>query len=108
VDGSVEDGTFMNGEHRIQRVRKAADASGRAMPDWWIIGQLAKRMGHGEAFAYESAEDIWNEIRRVWPEAAGVTYGRLEHGGLQWSCRTDGGSGHDDPACDHRSLHTVE
>lgn len=87
-----KDGTFMNGERRIQRVRKAAEAPGSARPDWWIISELAKRMGHGAAFPYSSAEDIWNEIRLVWPEAAGVTYARLEQGGLQWPCRTE-----DDP-----------
>jgi formate dehydrogenase major subunit len=82
-----KDGTFMNGERRIQRVRKAVDAPGDAKPDWWIISALARRMGHGAAFTYQSAEDIWNEIRLVWPEAAGVSYARLEHGGLQWPCR---------------------
>lgn len=87
-----KDGTFMNGERRIQRVRKAVDAPGEARPDWWIISALAQRMGHGAAFNYQSAEEIWNEIRLVWPEAAGVSYARLEHGGLQWPCRTE-----DDP-----------
>lgn len=87
-----KDGTFMNGERRIQRVRQASDAPGSAKPDWWIISELAKRMGHGTAFDYQSAEDVWNEVRRVWPEAAGVSYARLESGGLQWPCRTE-----DDP-----------
>jgi formate dehydrogenase major subunit len=84
-----KDGTFMNAERRIQRVRKAVEPRGAARPDWWIISALAARMGHGAAFSYGSPQDIWNEIRQVWPEAAGATYGRLEHGGLQWPCRTE-------------------
>lgn len=88
-----KDGTFMNGERRIQRVRQAAEAPGSAKPDWWIISELARRMGHGEAFRYNSAEDIWNEIRLVWPEAAGVSYARLESGGLQWPCRSENDPG---------------
>jgi formate dehydrogenase major subunit len=43
-------------------------------------------MGHADAFRFSSAEDVWNEIRSVWPAGAGITYGRLEHGGLQWPC----------------------
>jgi formate dehydrogenase major subunit len=43
-------------------------------------------MGHGPQFSFESAEDVWNEVRRVWPAGAGITYSRLERGGLQWPC----------------------
>ena len=81
-----KDGTFMNGERRIQRVRKAIDAPGEARADWEIVCALAARMGHAQQFDYESAEDIWNEIRQVWPQAGGISYARLEHGGLQWPC----------------------
>lgn len=82
-------GTFMNGERRIQRVRKAVDAPGEAKADWQIICSLAARMGHVEQFNYGSAEEIWNEIRHVWPDAAGISYPRLEQGGLQWPCRDE-------------------
>ena len=43
-------------------------------------------MGQGEYFNYNSAEDIWNEIREVWPAGSGITYRRLDDGGLQWPC----------------------
>jgi len=81
-----KDGTFMNSERRIQRIRKAVEPRGNAWPDWKIIATLADRMGHGHQFRYQSAEDIWNEVRQVWPEGAGITYGRIEQGGLQWPC----------------------
>lgn len=84
-----KDGTFMNAERRIQRVRRVIDSPGACRPDWRIICDLAARMGHAPAFAFETPEAIWNEVRRVWPEGAGITYGRLEGGGLQWPCRDE-------------------
>lgn len=81
-----KDGTFMNSERRIQRVRRAVSPPGVARPDWRIICALAERMGFGAQFTYGSPEEIWNEVRRVWRDGAGITYARLEGGGLQWPC----------------------
>jgi len=95
-----KDGTFMNAERRVQRVRKAIEPPGEARADWRIICALAERMGHGSRFRYDSSPDIWNEIREVWPEAAGMTYERMEQQGLQWPCRSQ-----DDPGTEilHKS-----
>ena len=41
-----KDGTFMNAERRIQRVRRAVEPPGDARADWRIICALAERMGH--------------------------------------------------------------
>ena len=87
-----KDGTFMNAERRIQRIRKVTTPPGEAWTDWRIISALAERMGHGGRFRYNSAEEIWNEIWQVWPDAAGISYQRLDQRGLQWPCRTE-----DDP-----------
>ena len=87
------DGTFMNAERRIQPVRKAIDPVDQSRPDWEIICAIAKAMGKAESFSYGSAEDIWNEIRSVWPAGRGITYERLNGGGLQWPCPNDGHSG---------------
>jgi formate dehydrogenase major subunit len=87
------DGTFMNAERRIQRVRKAIEPVGQSRSDWEIICAVAKAMGKGESFSYGSAQDIWNEIRTVWPAGRGITYERLDSGGLQWPCPDDGHSG---------------
>jgi formate dehydrogenase major subunit len=81
-----KDGTFMNAERRVQRIRAAAPPRGNARPDWQIICEVARAMGHGGQFAFESAEQVWNEIRSVWPAGAGISYRRLENGGLQWPC----------------------
>jgi formate dehydrogenase major subunit len=46
-------------------------------------------MGRGDGFGYATAEEVWNEVRAVWPAGAGITYPRLEHAGLQWPCPSD-------------------
>jgi formate dehydrogenase major subunit len=89
VSSFEKDGTFMNAERRIQRVRKALEPKGKAKVDWEIICALAHAMGKGEGFTFHSAEDIWNEVRAVWPAGQGITYERIERGGLQWPCPTE-------------------
>lgn len=83
-----KDGTFMNAERRVQRVRQAVSAPGNARTDWEIVCDFAKAMGKGEFFDFRDAEEIWNEIRLVWPNSYGITYERIEHHGLQWNCPT--------------------
>ena len=81
-----KDGTFMNAERRVQRVRAAVTPRGEARPDWQIVCEVARAMGHPEGFAFRSPQEIWDEIRQVWPAGAGLSYARLERGGLQWPC----------------------
>jgi formate dehydrogenase major subunit len=76
----------MNSERRVQRIRKAVEPQGEALPDWVPVCEVAKRLGF-EGFEYADAEQIWNEVRAVWPQGAGISYARLEHeGGIQWPC----------------------
>jgi formate dehydrogenase major subunit len=84
-----KDGTFMNGERRIQRVRKIIGPPGSAKSDWEIVGAMARALGKGDLFNYESAEEIWNEVRRVWKGGSGISYDRIEKEGLQWPCPSD-------------------
>ncbi len=77
-----KDGTFTNTERRVQRVRKAVDAPGECREDWRIIADLSSRMGH--PLAYGSAEEVFEEIRSLTPQYAGITYARIEKDGLQW------------------------
>ncbi|MGZ4960024.1 MAG: molybdopterin-dependent oxidoreductase [Methylomonas sp.] len=58
---SEKDGTVTNLERRISRQRPLFRASGEAKPDWWIISQVATRMGFAKAFAYSSSADIFRE-----------------------------------------------
>lgn len=83
------DGTFMNADRRVQRVRAAVTPPGQAKPDWWIIQELAARMGKPEGFRFEGAEAIWNEVRQVWPAGAGLSYARLENESINWPCPSE-------------------
>lgn len=81
-----KDGSFMNAERRIQRIRAVVPAPGNARADWRIVADIAAAMGYAPAFAFDTPQAIWAEITRVWPGAAGISYARLEQGGLQWPC----------------------
>jgi formate dehydrogenase major subunit len=81
-----KDGTFMNGERRVSRVNKVIEPLGNSKSDWEIICGLADALGKGKFFEFNSAEDIWNEVRTVWSGSYGITYERIENGGLQWNC----------------------
>jgi formate dehydrogenase major subunit len=87
------DGTFMNAERRVQRIRQALEPVGQSKPDWEIICALARSMGKSQFFNYSAAEEIWNEIRSVWPAGSGITYPRLNDGGLQWPCPAEDHAG---------------
>ncbi|MBL8595776.1 MAG: nitrate reductase [Devosia sp.] len=56
-----KDGTVTNSERRISRQRPFLPAPGEARPDWWIVAQVARRMGYAEAFAYERPGEIFAE-----------------------------------------------
>ncbi|MGE0061401.1 MAG: molybdopterin-dependent oxidoreductase [Xanthobacteraceae bacterium] len=54
-------GTVTNSERRISRQRAFLRAPGNARPDWWIVSEVGKRMGHGDAFAYTEPDEIFTE-----------------------------------------------
>jgi assimilatory nitrate reductase catalytic subunit len=56
-----KDGTVTNSERRISRQRPFLEAPGESKPDWWIVTQVARRMGYGDAFKYRSAADVFRE-----------------------------------------------
>jgi assimilatory nitrate reductase catalytic subunit len=56
-----KDGTVTNSERRISRQRRFLPVPGEAKPDWWIVTQVAHRMGFAAQFAYGSAADIFRE-----------------------------------------------
>ncbi len=81
-----KDGTFSNTERRVQRIRKAIEAPGEAKTDWEVICGISNKMGY--AMGYSSAKEIFEEVAKVTPSYAGISYERLEKGGLQWPCPT--------------------
>ncbi|HWU19112.1 MAG TPA: molybdopterin-dependent oxidoreductase [Devosia sp.] len=56
-----KNGTVTNSERRISRQRPFLALPGEVRPDWWIVSQVAQRMGFGAAFAYASPADIFAE-----------------------------------------------
>lgn len=56
-----KDGTVTNSERRISRQRAFLPLPGEVKPDWWIICEVAKRLGFGEAFSYAGPGEIYGE-----------------------------------------------
>lgn len=83
-----KDGTFTNTERRVQRVRKVIEPVGDAKPDWWIACEIAKRLD-GKGFDFSSPKEVMEEISSLVPSYGGISYERLERGGLQWPCPTE-------------------
>jgi formate dehydrogenase alpha subunit len=91
-----KDGTFVNTERKVQRIRKAVEAPGEAREDWKIIADLSDRMGH--PMSYGTSKNIMEEIADVTPSYCGINYGRLENEGIHWPCP---GTDHPGTPCLH-------
>jgi formate dehydrogenase alpha subunit len=83
-----KDGTFTNTERRVQRVRRVIEPVGDSRPDWSIVCDIAKRMD-AKGFDFSDPAEIMQEIASVTPSYGGITFKRLEYGGLQWPCPTE-------------------
>lgn len=80
-----KDGTFTNGERRVQRVRKAIEPLA-GMAEWQVISRLSTLMGY--PMQYDHPSEIMEEIARLVPIYGGISYGRIEKEGIQWPCPT--------------------
>ncbi len=69
------DGTFTNTERRVQLFRAAIKPIGESKPDWWIVAEIAKRLG--ATWHYRNSAEIMDEIAATVPLYAGVTYAAL-------------------------------
>ncbi len=79
-----KDGTFTNAERRINRVRKVMREK-QGMAEWEIVCRLATAMGY--PMHYNSSAEIMDEIARLTPTFAGVSFDKLEElGSIQWPC----------------------
>lgn len=82
-----KEGTFVNSDRRVLRVRKAVECPGEAREDWHIIHEIAKRMGKPMP-SYKNEAAIFDELAKVTPIMAGISFERLEMGSIQWPCPT--------------------
>ncbi|MFF4500588.1 molybdopterin-dependent oxidoreductase [Streptomyces sp. NPDC001401] len=83
------EGVLINSERNLTLARPAADPPGEATADWRIIAAVAREMGYEKGFSYDSAEEIFEEIKRAWNpktgwDLRGVTYDRLRETPVQW------------------------
>ncbi len=85
------EGVMTNSERNMTLFQPAVQAPGQAMPDWQIIARIACEMGFSDSFSYDSAEDVFEEIKRfsnpkTGYDLRGASYGRLRQTSLQWPC----------------------
>jgi formate dehydrogenase major subunit len=83
-----KEGTFTNGERRIQRVQKAVDPIGNAKVDGQIIIDVMNRMGYPQP-PY-TAKGMLEEISQIVPFFRGVKWEELGENGKQWPVKEDG------------------
>ena len=81
-----KDGTFTNTERRVQRIRKAIPCIGESKADFEILSDVMAALGYENSF--RTAEEVFAEMAAVTPSYGGMSYKRLEKGGLQWPCPT--------------------
>jgi len=84
VSFAEKDGTFTSTERKVQRVRKAIEPLGSSRPDWKIITELSSHLGY--KMDYPSPREVMDEIAKLTPSYGGISYDRLERGGLCWPC----------------------
>ena len=82
-----KEGTFVNSDRRVGRVRKAVDPPGEARQDWEILWEVAGRMGY-PIKSYRNESEIFDEIAVVAPIMTGISYDRIKQEGIQWPCPT--------------------
>ena len=71
-----KDGTVTNTDRRVQMGRAAVPMPGEARQDWWIIQELANRMGLD--WSYTHPRDVFAEMRMVMPSLTGISWQRLD------------------------------
>ncbi len=83
-----KDGTFTNTDRRVQLGRQALNPPGDARADWWIIQEIARRLGLD--WNYEHPRDIYAELRSCMSTLAGISWDRLEReGAVTYPCNAE-------------------
>ncbi|BCJ85191.1 formate dehydrogenase subunit alpha [Effusibacillus dendaii] len=89
-----DEGTMTNLEGRVILRRASQNPPGQARLDWQILCELARRLGKKKHFAYETAEDIFEELRLASQggraDYSGISYEKIERQkGVFWPCISD-------------------
>jgi assimilatory nitrate reductase catalytic subunit len=91
---SEDEGVTCNSEGRVVKINKANDSPGEARADWWIVQEIARRMGRGKYFAFNSPREIFDELRVASrggnADYYGITWEKIERqNGVFWPCPTE-------------------
>ena len=87
-------GTFTSTDRRVQMGRPALDPPGDARQDWWIVQELARRLGLD--WDYSGPEAVNAEMRACMPSLAGVPWRRAEReGSVTYPCADENAPGRD-------------
>ena len=89
-----DEGVTANSEGRVVKINKACDPPGEARADWWIIQEIARRMGRGKYFEFNSPGEIFDELRVASrggnADYYGITYEKIERqDGVFWPCPSE-------------------
>jgi formate dehydrogenase major subunit len=85
-------GTFTNTDRLVQLGRQAIQPPGEAKQDLWIIQELGKRLGL--PWDYGHVSEVFDEMRRLMPSIAGITWERLEReDAVTYPCAVEGDPG---------------
>ena len=84
VSFAEKDSTYTSLKRRVQRIRQAITPMSSSQQEWKTICQLSERLGYH--MTYDSSEEIFEEIRSLTPGYAGISYAKLEKGGIFWPC----------------------
>ena len=88
-----DEGVTTSAEGRVIKINKAVDPPGEAREDWWIVQEIARRMGRGKYFTFNSPREIFDELRVASKggkaDYYGITYEKIEkQNGVFWMCPT--------------------
>ena len=91
------EGVMINSERNLTLMQQAVSPPGEALADWQIIARVACEMGFADGFSYESAEEIFEEIKRSYNpktgyDLRGASYAGLRKSPIQWPCASPQGS----------------
>lgn len=95
---SEDEGTTTSGEGRVIKINKAIDPPGEARQDWRTLQEIARRMGRGKYFQFESPREIFDELRVASKggkaDYFGITYEKIDkQDGVFWPCPTEESTG---------------
>ncbi len=90
-----DEGVVTNAEGRVVKYNQASEPPGEARSDWWIVCEIARRLGrYPEKFSFSSSREIFEELRVAskggLADYSGMTYERIEaEGGIFWPCPSE-------------------